>query len=62
MDKEPLLITVPEAARRLGIGRSKGWELANSGEWPVVRIGRSVRVNADALTNWVQKRTGGDRR
>jgi excisionase family DNA binding protein len=58
--KEPRLITVPEAARRLGIGRSKGWQLAQRREIPVVRIGRSVRVPSDALEQWIKDHTERD--
>jgi excisionase family DNA binding protein len=60
MDEGPRLITVPEAARVLGLGRSKTWQLVQRGELPVVRIGRSVRVPTDALATWVRRRTEGD--
>jgi excisionase family DNA binding protein len=56
---EQRLLTVPEAANRLGVSRSKGWQLAQQGEIPVVRIGRSVRVPADALDAWIKERTQG---
>ena len=42
MDK--ILLTIPGAADRLSIGRSKLYELVRSGEVPTVRIGRSVRI------------------
>lgn len=57
MDDAPLLLTVPEAARRLHIGRSTAWELAARRELPTVRIGRSVRVPAAALRDWVERNT-----
>jgi excisionase family DNA binding protein len=52
---QPLFITVPEAARLLGISRSLAYELAN--RWlagdteglPAVRLGRRLIVNRDAL-------------
>ena len=53
MDK--LLYTVPEAAAQLGIGRSKLYELLNSGALPTVRIGRAVRIPASALEAWVAR-------
>lgn len=36
----------PTAARALGIGRSKAYELARTGEWPtpVLRLGTRYRV------------------
>lgn len=48
MDK--LLLTPVEAASALGIGRSKLYELLQSGQLPSVRIGACRRVPADALT------------
>ena len=53
---ERLLLRVGEAAELTGIGRSKAYELVASGVWPSVKIGRSVRVPAAELRDWVQKR------
>ncbi len=50
---EKLLLRVPEAAALVSISRSKGYELVASGEWPVVRIGRAVRIPVEALRAWV---------
>jgi excisionase family DNA binding protein len=50
---EPLLLRVPDAAARLGLGRSKFYELVRSKEIATVRIGRSVRVPVSALRAWV---------
>jgi excisionase family DNA binding protein len=47
MDK--LLLTPTEAASALGIGRSKLYELLQTGELPSVHIGACRRVPADAL-------------
>ena len=54
---EVRLITVPQAAARLGLSRSKGWQLAQRNQIPVVRIGRSVRVPVDALDQWIREQT-----
>jgi excisionase family DNA binding protein len=51
---ERLLLTVPEAAERLAISRSKLYELLAAGEIPTVHIGRSVRVPAAGLARWVE--------
>lgn len=37
-------ITVPTAARIAGVARRTGYAAAQRGEWPVIRVGRSVRV------------------
>ena len=52
---ERLLLRVPEAAEITGLGRSKAYELIQSGEWRCVRIGRSVRIDAAWLREWVQR-------
>ena len=53
---EPLLLRAEEVAEALGLGRSKVYELMASGELPTVRIGRAVRVPAEALRDWVAAR------
>ncbi len=50
---DTLLLRVPEAARLLGIGRSKAYELAAAGILPTVRIGASIRIPAERLRAWV---------
>lgn len=52
---EPLLLDVQEAARMVGIGRSKLYELIRKGHIPVVHIGRSVRVPVSALREFVSQ-------
>lgn len=42
--REPLVLTVEQAAEALQIGRTCAYELARSGELPTVRLGRSLRV------------------
>lgn len=56
---ERLLLTVEEAARRLGIGRSLAWRLVRSGELPSVRLGRLVRVPQRALLTWLERQSHG---
>ena len=50
-----LLLRAEEVQEALGLGRSKTYQLIASGELPVVRIGRCVRVPAEALQLWVEK-------
>ena len=54
---ERLLLTVEEAARRLGIGRSLAWRLVRSGELPSVRLGRLVRVPERKLQAWLDRQS-----
>ncbi len=54
---QQLLMRAEEVARSLGLGRSKVYEMMQTGELPVVRIGRAVRVARAALEEWVRERT-----
>ncbi|GAC1386431.1 MAG: hypothetical protein NVSMB4_13620 [Acidimicrobiales bacterium] len=51
----PALITVTQAARALGIGRSKTYELIATGDLEVVHIGRAARVPVEAIDELVQR-------
>jgi excisionase family DNA binding protein len=51
------LLTVVEAARELGISRSKVYELLADGELPSVRIGRTRRISVTALEEFVSAHT-----
>ena len=53
---ERLLLKVEEAAERLSMGRSKAYELVQSGELPVIHVGRSVRIPVAALERWVERK------
>lgn len=55
MSNEALLLPIPEAARRLGLGRSKLYELIACGDIETVRIGRAVRVPVVALVEYVDR-------
>jgi len=49
MRTESLLLRVGEVAQLLNLGRTRTFELIASGELPVVRIGRAVRVPRNEL-------------
>ncbi len=55
-DQPSLLLTIPQAARRLAIGRSTAYLLIGASELEVVHIGRAVRVPADAVESFVARR------
>jgi excisionase family DNA binding protein len=46
---ESLTVSVPMAARLLGIGRRTAYRAAERGELPVIKIGRRVVVNRARL-------------
>ncbi|HKY14104.1 MAG TPA: helix-turn-helix domain-containing protein [Microthrixaceae bacterium] len=53
MTGDVLLVRVTEAARRLGIGRTKTYELISDGRLEVVRIDGAVRVPVEAIEQFV---------
>ncbi len=56
IDPAPLLLTVPEAARLLAVGRTSLYQLIWAGELAPVRIGRSVRFTLAELERFVAER------
>ena len=54
MDK--LLLKIEDAAEALSLGRSKTYELIQRGELRTVKIGRSTRVPADEIREFVARR------
>ncbi|MPZ51027.1 MAG: helix-turn-helix domain-containing protein [Dehalococcoidia bacterium] len=52
---DKLLLTVDEAAQRLGIGRSHAYIYVLRGEIPSVKLGRSRRVPLEALQEFIEK-------
>lgn len=55
-----LLLTIPETAEALGLSRSTVYNtLLHREDFPVVRLGGSVRVNREKLQEWLDKRTEG---
>lgn len=54
-DPTLLLLTVEEAARRLGIGRTMCFALIASGELESVKVGSLRRIPADALAVYVAR-------
>ena len=51
---ERLTLTVPEAARKLGISRNAAYEAAQRGEIPSIRVGKRLLVPRAALERMLQ--------
>lgn len=47
-------LSVPEAGRLLGVGRSAAYEAAKQGQIPVLRIGKLLRVPKLALQHMLE--------
>jgi len=55
-DSTLIALTVEEAARRIGIGRTKMYEYVSSGEIPSVTLGRLRRIPAESVRDFLTKR------
>lgn len=53
-------LTVAEAARRMGIGRTTLYKYVASGEIPSVKVGRLRRVPVEAVNAFLQRRLSSD--
>ena len=50
----PLLITVPQAAKLLGISRAAAYRFASAGDLPTKRLGRRVYVVSAKLREFIE--------
>ena len=50
----PLVLTIPEIAGILNIGRNTAYDLIHCGQIRSVRIGHQIRVPKDALLQFLQ--------
>jgi excisionase family DNA binding protein len=55
VDDEPLLVSVKDAARLLGIGRDAAYSLVREGTLPSIRLGRRILIPRGALEAWVRR-------
>ncbi|GAC1656449.1 MAG: hypothetical protein NVS4B12_28960 [Ktedonobacteraceae bacterium] len=53
---QPLLLTIPQVAASLCLGRTKVYELIDVEGLPVVRFGRAIRVSPTSLKEWLDQR------
>jgi excisionase family DNA binding protein len=53
---QPLLLTVPQVAKKLGLSRAMVYVLINREGLPVIRLGRAVRISVTSLQKWVEER------
>ena len=52
---EPLLLTIPQVAKTLNLGRTKVYHLIATKQLPVMRFGRAVRVSSASLKRWIEQ-------
>ncbi len=54
-----LTMTIPEAAKKLGIGLNQGYQAARTGQIPTIRVGTRILVPVVALENKLLNATSG---
>ena len=52
---EPICVRVNDAARMIGVGRTKLYELISSGELDKVKIGKATRITIASLHRLVER-------
>ena len=52
----PMLLTIPQVAELLGLGRTKVYELIAKEGLPSVKLQSALRVPVDELEQWVKQR------
>ena len=55
----PLLISVPDAARRCGLSDSLLYYLIQQGQFPHLRVRRRILVPVKAMEEWIAEQTQG---
>jgi excisionase family DNA binding protein len=54
-EEQKLLLRPVEVAERIGVARSRAYELIHAGVIPSIRIGASIRVPVAALKAWIDQ-------
>jgi len=57
-DDLPLMLSVPDVAKVLGISRAGAYELAHSKEFPSMKIGSRIIIPKDKFLIWIEKQCG----
>lgn len=47
------LLTVPEMAKILKISRSKAYDLIKEKDFPIIKIGKCIRISQKRLFSWL---------
>lgn len=57
-DELPLMLSVPDVAKVLGISRAGAYELAHSKEFPSMKVNSRIIVPKDKFLLWIEKQCG----
>ena len=61
-DELPLFLNAETVAKVLGVSISSGYELMHEVGFPALRIGNRLMVPKEKFIQWVDERTGGDKK
>jgi len=53
---EPMLLTIPQTAQSMSLGRTKVYDLINNAGLPTIKLGSSIRVPLSSLKQWLEQR------
>ena len=53
----PLMLSVPEVGKVLGISRAGAYELVRADSFPKIRIGNRIVVPRDKFIQWIDAQT-----
>ena len=56
MIPDPICVRINDAARMLGVGRTKLYELIATGEIETVKLGKATRITTASLQDLVKRR------
>lgn len=56
---DPICVRVNDAARMIGVGRTKLYELIAAGEIETVKLGKATRITTASLHDLVRRQRGG---
>lgn len=54
---EPLLLSVTHVSKMIGFGRTKTYELVQSGKIPSILVEGRVRITRQALDTWIAQQS-----
>ena len=57
-DDLPLMLSVPDVAKVMGISRAGAYELAHSREFPSMKIGSRIIIPKKKFLLWIEKQCG----
>jgi excisionase family DNA binding protein len=58
LDALPAVLTMRHVQQILGVSRVTAYELTHRHGFPVIRLGRSIRVPRAALIRWMDQQAG----